>query len=68
MFVIGAPPNCGGPGMPERAITSSRVIGGADDRRKLAGKDRWKQWQVSSAIAPCAEEIANSGLAFCQTV
>ena len=40
MFVIGAPPNCGGPGMPQRAITSPRVIGGADDRRKLVGKDR----------------------------
>ncbi len=24
MFVIGAPTNCGGPGMPQRAITSSR--------------------------------------------
>ena len=24
MFVIGAPPNCGGPGIPQRAITSSR--------------------------------------------
>jgi hypothetical protein len=24
MFVIGAPPNCGGPGIPHRAMTSSR--------------------------------------------
>ncbi len=25
MFVTGAPPYCGGPGMPQRAITSSRA-------------------------------------------
>ena len=24
MFVTGAPPYCGGPGMPQRAMTSSR--------------------------------------------
>jgi hypothetical protein len=24
MFVIGAPPNCDGPGIPQRAMTSSR--------------------------------------------
>jgi hypothetical protein len=29
MFVTGAPPNCGGPGMPQRAIISSRAPSGA---------------------------------------
>src|SRR5665213_15700 len=29
MFVIGAPPNAGGPGMPQRAIISSRTPSGA---------------------------------------
>lgn len=29
MFVIGAPPNCGGPGIPQRAMTSSRSPSGA---------------------------------------
>jgi hypothetical protein len=29
MFVTGAPPNCGGPGMPHRAIVSSRLPSGA---------------------------------------
>ena len=28
MFVIGAPPNCGGPGIPQRAMTSSRSPSG----------------------------------------
>ncbi len=29
MFVIGAPPKCGGPGMPQRASMNSRTPSGA---------------------------------------
>jgi hypothetical protein len=60
MLVTGWPPNCGGPGMPQRhdqiALTIRAV---AHDRRKLVGEDPGEQWQIPGPIVPRAEPVAD---------
>ena len=51
MLVTGAPPNCGGPGMPQRIISRRRAaVGDAHDRRHLVGEDVGQRRQVAGQI------------------
>jgi hypothetical protein len=63
MFVTGAPPYRGGPGIPQRAMTSSRSPS-VPARRHLVGEDSRKQRQIARAVLPCAKPVPNRRLAF----
>ena len=64
MLVTGWPPNCGGPGMPQRPMTSSRSPSGLFDRRNLVGEDPGEWREVASPVVGGAEQGADGGLAF----
>ena len=64
-FVTGWPPNCGGPGMPQRhdqfALTIRAI---AHDRRKLVGEDPGECREVAGSVVGNAEQGADGGLPF----
>ena len=70
MLVTGWPPNCSGPGMPQRAMNqfALTIRAVAHDRRELVREDPGEGREVAGPVVGGAEQGADGGLAFGETV
>ena len=63
MFVTSAPPNCGGPGMPHRIISSWRSPSAMRTIGTGMSGDTRKRRQVVREVVRCDEKLAHRVLA-----